>query len=99
MTSYHPLLTGDAEPKAWAATAHPGHDDRPIPGREGLFRDRENGDFYRSTFDAALASDPDWIFISTWNEWWEHTHIEPSENFGELYLEITQVYAHQWKEQ
>jgi hypothetical protein len=98
MTRFYPLLAGDGAPRIWAATVQPGYDDRLIPGREGLYRDRENGDFYRSTFDAALASDPDWIFISTWNEWWEHTHIEPSENFGELYLEITQAYAHQWKE-
>lgn len=98
MTRFYPLLSGDGEPKVWAATAQPGYDDRLIPGREGLFRDRDDGDFYRSTFEAAIASEPDWIFISTWNEWWEHTHIEPSENFGELYLEITQAYAHQWKE-
>lgn len=98
MTRFYPLLSGDGEPKVWAATVQPGYDDRLIPGREGLFRDRESGDFYRSTFDAALSSDPDWIFISTWNEWWEHTHIEPSETFGELYLDITQVYSRRWKE-
>jgi hypothetical protein len=98
MTRFYPLLSGSGEPKVWAATAQPGYDDRLIPGREGLFRNRDGGDFYRSTFDAALASGPDWIFISTWNEWWEHTHIEPSENFGELYLEITREYARQWKE-
>ena len=38
-----------------------------IPGRRGLFQDRDGGAFYRSTWDAALASDPDWIFITTWN--------------------------------
>ncbi|MGB3905510.1 MAG: glycoside hydrolase family 99-like domain-containing protein [Anaerolineae bacterium] len=39
--------------------------------------------------EAALHSDPDWIFITTWNEWWEHTYIEPSESYGDQYLEIT----------
>jgi hypothetical protein len=99
MTHYYPLLTEDAQPKVWAATVQPGYDDRLIPEREGLFQDRENGDFYRNTFEAAIASNPDWIFITTWNEWWEHTHIEPSENFGELYLDITRDYARQWKGQ
>jgi hypothetical protein len=99
VTRFYPLLTGDGEPRMWAATVQPGYDDRLIPGREGLFRDRDNGDFYRSTFDAALASQPDWIFVSTWNEWWEHTHIESSENFGELYLQITRSYSDQWKGQ
>ena len=58
-----------------------------------------DGEFYRSTFEAALQSDPDWIFITTWNEWWEHTYIEPSEEFGDLYLRITREYAERWKAQ
>jgi hypothetical protein len=56
-----------------------------------------DGEFYRSTFEAALQSDPDWIFITTWNEWWEHTHIERSEEFGDQYLQITREYAGRWK--
>ena len=47
--------------------------------------------------EAALQSDPDWIFITTWNEWWEHTHIEPSEQFGDQYLQITREFADRWK--
>ena len=92
-TRYYPLLSESAAPKIWAATVQPGYDDRLIPGREGLLQQRNDGAFYRSTFDAALQSDPDWIFITTWNEWWEHTHIEPSELFGDLYLQITREYA------
>lgn len=96
---YYPLLRDTSAPKIWAATVQPGYDDRLIPGREGLVRDRNDGAFYRSTFDAALQSDPDWIFITSWNEWWEHTHIEPSEQFGDQYLQITRVYADRWKGQ
>ena len=54
---------------------------------------RSDGAFYRSTWEAALASDPDWVFITMWNEWWEHTHIEPSEKFGDQYLRITEEYS------
>lgn len=91
------LLTEDGQPRLWAATVQPGYDDRLIPGREGLLQERGDGDFYRRTWDAALRSSPDWILITTWNEWWEHTHIEPSQGFGELYLDITRDYARAWK--
>lgn len=98
-TRYYPLLADTPAPKIWAATVQPGYDDRLIPGRRGLFQDRQNGAFYRSTFDAALASDPDWIFITTWNEWWEHTYVEPSELYGDQYLKITREFADPWKGQ
>lgn len=86
-----------SRPRLWCATVQPGYDERPIPGRRGLFKDRDAGAFYRSTWDAALSSDPDWVFITTWNEWWEHTHIEPGEKEGDLYLRITREYAEKWK--
>lgn len=97
-TRYYSLLEDGGAAKIWAATVQPGYDDRLIPGREGLLQERQNGDFYRSTFEAAIASQPDWIFITTWNEWWEHTYIEPSELYGDLYLQITREYASEWKE-
>jgi len=91
------LLEEQPAPRLWAATVQPGYDDRLIPGRDGLLQERDDGAFYRRTWEAALASGPDWIFISTWNEWWEHTHIEPSQAFGDLYLDITREYAAAWK--
>lgn len=94
---YFSLLSESAMPKIWAATVQPGYDDTLIPGREGQVQERLNGDFYRFTWESALASDPDWIFITTWNEWWEHTYIEPSQLYGDLYVQITSEYASQWK--
>ncbi|MFB3826391.1 MAG: hypothetical protein ACE15B_06460 [Bryobacteraceae bacterium] len=90
---YYPLLMDAPAPRIWAATAQPGYDERLIPGRAGLYREREDGAFYRSTLDAALASGPDWLFLTSWNEWWEHTHIEPSEAHLGQYLSITREYA------
>jgi hypothetical protein len=95
---YYPLLGEQGVVKIWAATVQPGYDDTLLPGREGLVQDREDGAFYRTTFEAAIQSDPDFIFITTWNEWWEHTYIEPSESFGDLYLQITREYAERWKQ-
>ena len=94
---YYPLLSNDPTPKIWAPSAEPGYDDRRIPGRKGVVVDRSNGDFYRQTLDAAAGSDPDWILITSWNEWWEHTYIEPSRLYGETYLEITREFANRWK--
>lgn len=96
-TRYYGLLSDSPTPKIWAATVQPGYDERLISGRSGLFKDRDNGEFYRNTFEAALESDPDWIFITTWNEWWEHTYIEPSELYGDLYLQITREFGEKWK--
>jgi hypothetical protein len=93
----YPILQDEPTPKIWAATVQPGYDDRSIPGREGTLQQRLNGDFYRSTWDAAIASDPDWIFITSWNEWWENTHIESGELYGDQYLEITREYADRWR--
>jgi hypothetical protein len=89
------LLGGPS--KLWVATVQPGYDERRIPGRPGRVQGRQGGDFYRRTWEAALASDPDWIFITTWNEWWEHTHIEPSQALGEQYLDLTREFAGRWR--
>ncbi|MBU2611516.1 MAG: glycoside hydrolase family 99-like domain-containing protein [Chloroflexi bacterium] len=94
---YYPLLMDSPAPRLWAATVQPGYDDHLIPGRQTPILGRENGALYRATFDAALYSDPDWIFITTWNEWWEHTYIESSQDYGDLYLQITRKYAELWK--
>ncbi len=95
----YPLLTPAATPRIWAATAQPGYDDHLIPGRANPVLDRDNGALYRATLDAAINSNPDWIFLTSWNEWWEHTHIEPSVNHGNTYLQITREYAQEWKQQ
>ena len=94
---YYPLLTDDTTPKIWAATVQPGYDDHLIPGRTSPILPRNNGDLYQSSFAAAVNSNPDWIFITTWNEWWEHTYIEPSERYGDQFLQLTRQYAELWK--
>jgi hypothetical protein len=91
------LLSDSPEAKLWAATVQPGYDDRLVPGRKGLVQDRQNGDFYRKTFDAAINSDPDWIFITSWNEYPENTYIEPSKLYGDQYLQITHDELTRWK--
>lgn len=82
----------------WAATVCPGYDDRKIPGREGLYQPRDDGEYYLETFEAAVNSSPDWLLITSFNEWWENTHIEPSMNYGFTYLNLTAQVCSAFKE-
>lgn len=94
---HHALVSPDSLPRPWIATTQPGYDDTLLPGRAGFVQPRNEGAYYRATWDAALGSDPDWVLITTWNEWWEHTHIEPSVAFSTTYTTITRQYADHWR--
>ncbi len=83
--------------KLWIATVMPGNDDTRTNRPGAYVRDRRNGDFYRDAWRGAFASYPDWIIITSWNEWVEGTMIEPSVTYGNLYLDITRDFAAQFK--
>jgi hypothetical protein len=91
--SYQFLQDPTAERKIWAPAVMPGYDDARL-GRPGSWHlDRADGDTYGFTFQAAIQSQADWIVITSFNEWWEHTHIEPSDNHGFTYLELTREWS------
>jgi hypothetical protein len=72
----------------------PGYNDTRVPGRTGTFIvPRNNGQTYRTSWDAAIASNPDWITITSFNEWFEGSMIEPSDTYGTQYLDITKSLA------
>ncbi len=80
--------------KIWAAGVIPGYNDTRIPGRTGTYIvPRNNGVTYRTSWAAALSSQPDWVTITSFNEWFEGAMIEPSVTYGNLYLTITQQYT------
>ncbi len=81
----------------WVATAMPGWDNTYTQQSEKYVRDRENGGFYRDTFAGAVASSPNMIVITSWNEWWEGTQIEPSNNYGDFYLNLTRQLISEYK--
>ncbi|ASJ04282.1 endo-1,3-alpha-glucanase family glycosylhydrolase [Thermococcus barossii] len=85
----YPLLEETPKPRIWAATISPGYDDRHIPGREGHFQPRMDGEYYMYTFEAAVDSNPDWLLITTFNEFPENTFIEPSRKYGFKYVLMT----------
>lgn len=90
--------------KLWVATITPGWDDL----RAGCKADirvpsqphqvpRADGAFYRATFEAALSSNPDWLWVNSFNEWVEGTYIEPGQFYGDLYLQLTREFAEQFR--
>ncbi|MEM1570099.1 MAG: glycoside hydrolase family 99-like domain-containing protein [Candidatus Bathyarchaeia archaeon] len=80
----------------FSATVLPGYDDTHI--REpGLTYPRKNGDTYREAWKAAYESRADWVLICSWNEWHEGSEIEPSLEYGSLYLKITAENAERFK--
>lgn len=55
----------------------PGYDDSRIrPWNQAQIRDRQGGDYYQRMWQAALSTQPQWVSITSFNEWGEGTQIE-----------------------
>ncbi len=70
----------------------PGFDDRRIR-TPGTAVGRAGGATYDATWRAALAVEPAWVLVASWNEWHEGSEIEPSREHGRRYLEATRAWA------
>jgi hypothetical protein len=81
----------------WVGTAMPGWDNTYTKQSERYVRDRGDGAFLRESFSGAAASNPSMIIITSWNEWWEGTQIEPSNNYGDFYLNLTRQVISEYK--
>ena len=76
----------------------PGYDDTGQTDRvERFARAREGGAYYRRSFAGAVATNPDMIAITSFNEWVEGHQIEPSVTYGSLYVDITRELTATWK--
>lgn len=84
--------------KIWAAGVLPGYNDTKVPGRKGTYIvPRNNGATYGMSWSGATASSPDWVTITSYNEWFEGSMLEPSVTYGNLYLNLTNTYAWRWR--
>ncbi len=70
----------------WIAPAASGFDARLIGGTTVI--DRKNGETLLTEIDTALRSAPDALGLISWNEFSENSYIEPSKNYGDLYLKV-----------
>jgi glycoprotein endo-alpha-1,2-mannosidase len=73
-------------------TVIPGYDDTKIR-KPGLKADRLDGQVYRVLWEEAIKVKPDWVLITSWNEWHEGSEIEPSSEYGDKYLRLTGDYS------
>ncbi|MEZ4870473.1 MAG: endo-1,3-alpha-glucanase family glycosylhydrolase [Caldilineaceae bacterium] len=83
--------------KFWVATVMPGYNDTRVRPGSGFAKDREGGAYYERSWQAAIDSNPDWIVITSFNEWPEGTYIEPSQAFGNQYLGLTAAGSQRFK--
>jgi len=92
------VLADNPAPKLWMASTMPGFDERNLSDRgpNPRYIDRANGDYFRGQFDDVFNNSPQWVIVDTWNEWYENTYIEPSQNFGDQYLQIAGSYLKSW---
>jgi len=78
--------------KISVVTVLPGYDDTKIRS-PGLKLDRFEGKLYDILWEEAAAADPDWVFITTFNELHEGSEVEPTLELGDLCLRKTALHA------
>ena len=96
--SAYPKIVAAAGPgKISTVTVIPGYDDsklgRPPPRP---VTDRWGGETYRALWQEAIAAAPDYVLITSWNEWHEGSEIEPSVEYGSVMLNDTAVFAREF---
>lgn len=82
-------------PPIRCATVIPGFDDRIVPGRP-LPRpvvERYGTGTFDALWRAAMASNVDWVLISSFNEWHEGSEIEPSREYGDTFLRRNKLWS------
>lgn len=91
------VVDSAASPQVYAGTVSPGFNDQLLRGALHPVVSRDNGARYDATWQAALAGDPDWVLVSTWNEWYEGSQIEPGLQTGSQALQQTATNAAAWR--
>lgn len=77
-------------------TVLPGYDDTEIRS-PGNVLPRNELKTYQSYWNNVHEADPDWVIITSFNEWHEGTEIEPSNEYGFKYLEETRKESYTFK--
>ena len=79
-----------------AVTIIPGYDDTKIRN-PGLKVERMGGEVYRKMWELAIKLNPDWVLITSFNEWHEGSEIEPSLEYKDLYVKMTAEHTFRFK--
>jgi glycoprotein endo-alpha-1,2-mannosidase len=95
--AYPKAVTAAGAGKISTVTVIPGYDDRAVDRpKPRPVTDRWGGETYRVLWQEAVAANPDWVLITSWNEWHEGSEIEPSVEYGSLFLDETAVLSRQF---
>ena len=70
----------------------PGYTDAAIGRPRTMVHPRNDRQMYREQWQRALALHPELILVYSWNEYFEQTAIEPTDVWGNQYLEMTACY-------
>lgn len=84
-------------PKAFAATVEPGYNDQNLRGPINPVISRNGGAQYATDWDAALAANPDFVLVTSWNEYYEGTEVQPGTITGNQALLQTGQFGAQFK--
>jgi hypothetical protein len=94
----HSLLRPGDRRRIWVATVSPGYDDSNVASRtRHTVVPRDGARLYDLMWSTVLDTAADWVIITTWNEWFEYTAIEPGERDGTLMLDRTRFWAAEFK--
>jgi hypothetical protein len=81
-------------------TIMPGYSDRNLRELTRPILQRKEGEFYKEFWKISKKYiDPElkMVLITTFNEWHEGTEIEPSQEYGSTYLELTELFSDELK--
>jgi glycoprotein endo-alpha-1,2-mannosidase len=94
----YPRMVAAAGPgKISSVTVIPGYDDRTADRpRPRPITDRWGGETYRALWQEAVNAKPDWVLITSWNEWHEGSELEASVEYGSRILDDTAVFAREF---
>ena len=67
----------------------PGYTDASLGRARTMLHRRDDGQFYRGQWQRALSLHADLILVYSWNEYFERTAIEPTDQWGRQYLDMT----------
>jgi hypothetical protein len=91
------VLDANVKPRLFVGTVQPGFDDRKLRGQANPVIQRDGGARYDQTWSAALSGSPDWVVVTSWNEWFEDTQIEPGVDTGGGALDQTASWSQTFK--
>jgi glycoprotein endo-alpha-1,2-mannosidase len=84
----------------YADGVSPGLDDSAVNGwgqGKHVIERGSNGELYKYRWQQAINNQFPMVMIPTWDDWGEGSLIQPTVEFGNLYLELTRKYAAQYK--